>query len=85
MPIFCLRVHLGLLNLHKIGNSQKCYKFHVINFLSVNLIVYQFATKRLVNKNTLCRSISMISTVHTLLMHKLLIFTSSYGSFCFMR
>jgi hypothetical protein len=46
MPIFCLRVHLGLLNLHKIGNAQKLYKFHVIKFLSDNLIVNQFASKR---------------------------------------
>jgi hypothetical protein len=32
MPIFGLRVHLGLLNLHKIGNVQKLYKSHVIKF-----------------------------------------------------
>jgi hypothetical protein len=30
MPIFGLRVHHGLLNLHKIGNAQKLVKSHVI-------------------------------------------------------
>jgi hypothetical protein len=32
MFIFGLRVHLGLLNLHKIGNAQILYKSHVIKF-----------------------------------------------------
>jgi hypothetical protein len=32
MPIFGLRLHLGLLNLHKIVNSQKLYIYHVIKF-----------------------------------------------------
>jgi hypothetical protein len=76
MLIFDLVVPLSLPNLHKIGNAKKLFQSHVIKFLSVNLIVNQFATKRKIYKNTLCRSISMINTVHTLVMHKLLIFTS---------
>jgi hypothetical protein len=32
MLIFCLMVHLGLLNLYKIGNAQKLYKSLVIKF-----------------------------------------------------
>jgi hypothetical protein len=32
MPIFGLRVHLELLNLQKIVNAQKLYKYHIIKF-----------------------------------------------------
>jgi hypothetical protein len=32
MPIFCLRILLGLLNLHRIGNAHKHLKYHVVKF-----------------------------------------------------
>jgi hypothetical protein len=40
MLYFGLRVHLGLLNLHKLGNTQKLYNSHVVKFY-VSLIIVQ--------------------------------------------
>jgi hypothetical protein len=37
---------LGALNLHKIGKPQKLHNFHVINFLSVNLIVNPYKNSK---------------------------------------
>jgi hypothetical protein len=77
MPISGLVLPFWILNLHKIGNTQKLFQSHVIKFLRVKIIGNHFATKGKDNKITLYISISMISTVHTLIMHKLIIFISS--------
>jgi hypothetical protein len=45
MPIFYLRIHLGLLNVHKIENAQKLYNSHVIKFIVLNLMVKQIKPK----------------------------------------
>jgi hypothetical protein len=64
----------SVMNLQKIGNTQKAFKYHVIKFLSANLIVNPYKTHRKNYKDSLYRNkylIGIVQTFHVLELLKL--------------